>query len=142
MENDTQDVFGFKITLIQQEIAKKGYMFSGEEHQNSLTGMPVFSDGTAFRASMRAWGHIMARTYSSLHNKEYNYMDFYMSLGSDSVLPEYTTISITAKNLDTESCGCTVRADQELIEQSIQFGMELITTDKVIKQTYECIKKQ
>ena len=41
-----------------QEIIEKGYLFSGEEHQNGLTGVPVFSDGTCFRASMRSWGMI------------------------------------------------------------------------------------
>lgn len=142
MAHDLQEVFNYKLQLIQKEIVENNYCFSGEEHQNSLVGMPVFSDGTAFRASMRAWGHIMANTRSMIDKTDYTYMDFYMSLDSNSILPKYIDISIKPKNLNEASFGCTIKADQELIEQSIQFGMELMTTDKVIEQIYENIKNK
>ena len=51
------------ILLIREEIIKNKYYFSGEEHQYSLTGVPVFSNGTCFRASMRCWGYLMSTIY-------------------------------------------------------------------------------
>ena len=139
MTLDEEDVFQQKLHLVAKEIAQNGYCFSGEEHQNSLTGMPVFSDGTAFRASMRTWGYIMAKVYST-SNKTYNYMDFYMSL-ENSKMPESKAIDVLPKDVDEELPGCTVEEDQELISQSISMGMGLMTTDKVIKIFYEIMSK-
>ena len=66
------------VNLIKKELKKKRYYFSGEAHQNALNGVPVFSDGTCFRASMRARGLMMARAHSDKKD-EYTYMDFYWS---------------------------------------------------------------
>lgn len=92
------------LDLIFDEIAKNNYVFSGEEHQNELTGVPVFSDGTCFRASMRVWGGIMANMYSGADGEELTYMDFYMSLGSSAQLPAYAPIPIPPAEVAEESC--------------------------------------
>jgi len=122
----------YVVQLIQQEIANNKYCFSGEEHQNSMTGVPVFSDGTCFRASMRCWGLIMAGVHSALDGKEYSYMDFYMSL-SDSKMPEFETLDITPAVVENTLPGYIIQQDQEMISQSKMFGMPFITTDKVLQ---------
>lgn len=122
----------YVVQLIQQEIANNKYCFSGEEHQNSMTGVPVFSDGTCFRASMRCWGLIMAGVHSALDGKEYSYMDFYMSL-SDSKMPEYETLNIKPAAVENSIPGYITKQDQEMISQSKMFGMPFITTDKVLQ---------
>lgn len=122
----------YVVQLIQQEIANNKYCFSGEEHQNSMTGVPVFSDGTCFRASMRCWGLIMAGVHSALDGKEYSYMDFYMSL-SDSKMPEFETLDITPAVVENSMPGYITKQDQEMISQSKMFGMPFITTDKVLQ---------
>ena len=122
----------YVVQLIQQEIANNKYCFSGEEHQNSMTGVPVFSDGTCFRASMRCWGLIMAGVHSALDGKEYSYMDFYMSL-SDSKMPEYETLNIKPAVVENSMPGYITKQDQEMISQSKMFGMPFITTDKVLQ---------
>lgn len=51
---------------------------TGEQHQYSPQGVPVFEDGTASTFSYRAWGDIMAAIWSEAEGKDYSYMDFYM----------------------------------------------------------------
>lgn len=130
-KNTTQEELSLMIELIKQDILKNGYRFSGEEHQNALTGVPLFSDGTCFRASMRAWGTIMAMIYSDVDGINYPYMEFYMSL-DNSVLPEYKTIDILPNKDVEESFGCTVKEDAQLINEALSYGMPLMTTDKVL----------
>lgn len=124
-----------QISLIKEEIIKNKYRFSGEEHQNSLTGVPVFSDGTCFRASMRSWGMIMAAIYGG------TYMDFYMTLESGTKLPIATEINIKPNKVKEESSGGIVSQDKQLIEQSLALKMTFITTDKALNNLYNKIKK-
>lgn len=126
----------FILRLIKQEIFEKKYVFSGEEHQNSFTGVPVFSDGTCFRASMRCWGKIMASIYSGPNGEELSYMYFYMSL-KESILPPSLDEVIEPAEVDEESCGCTVPEDRQIVNEAISFGMSFMTTDKVLKKLYE-----
>ena len=128
------------IKLIREEIFINKYVFSGEEHQNSLTGVPVFSDGTCFRASMRCWGMIMALIYAGPNDEKLTYMDFYMSLGNRSKMPEYKEINVKPLEVEVESIGCTVQIDHQIIEESLSFGMEFMTTDKVLKKLYKLMK--
>lgn len=125
------------LDLIYAEIIKNGYVFSGEEHQYSSTGVPVFSDGTCFRASMRAWGSIMANVYSDPKGEKMTYMDFYMSLGSDSVLPPFKKINVKPQKGVDPSCGCTIIEDRQIIEEAKSYGMTFMTTDKVLKKMTE-----
>ena len=136
MTLDDSELFNEKLHLVAQEIGKNGYFFSGEEHQNSLTGMPVFSDGTAFRASMRTWGYIMASVNSS-KTQQYNYMDFYMSSCCESKLPEYKEIKVKPSLVKEESVGCTTVEDRQIVAEAMSYGFPFMTTDKVLKKYYE-----
>lgn len=126
---------------IRVEIVEKAYLFSGEEHQYGLCGVPLLSDGTCFRASMRAWGYIMSTVYTGPNGEALNYMDFYMSLGEDSVMPEYEEYDIEPAKVEEESFGCTLKQDREMIDQSLAMGMDFMTTDKVLKKLFEEKKK-
>ena len=130
------------INLIQNEICDKGYIFSGEEHQNSYTGVPVFSDGTCFRASMRSWGIIMAQLFEGPNGEKFTYMDFYMSLGDDAVMPDYTDIDVEVAQVEEQSHGLINKYDRQIINEALSFGMPFMTTDKVLKKWYEKLKKE
>ncbi len=131
------EVLSEMIDLIRREIAEKGYVFSGEEHQNSSTGVPVFSDGTCFRASMRCWGDIMASLYSKSNGEQCTYMDFYMSLGDQSVMPKYTVIDVEPAVVEEDSCGCTIKVDRQTLQEALDMGMMFMTTDKVLKKLFK-----
>ena len=51
----------------------------GDWHQWSDEGVPVFEDGTVAVFSYRAWGDLLAAIWSEEEDKDYSYMDFYMS---------------------------------------------------------------
>ncbi len=128
--------------LIQEELARNQYVFSGQEHQCEPTGVPVFSDGTCFRASMRSWGKLMASIYSGPNGEELSYMDFYTSLGEDSVMPEYSDINVEPAILDDESIGCITKEDKQIVEESLSLGMTFLTTDKVLEKLAEKMKEE
>lgn len=130
------------VKLIREEIIKHKYYFGGEDHQYASTGVPVFSDGTCFRASMRCWGYLMSTIYVGPNDEELSYMDFYMSLGSKTVLPEFKEINVKPLKLEEESLGLMVEEDGELLSQTIGMGMPLMTTDKVLRRYIEFIEKQ
>lgn len=129
------------IQILGDEISEKGYAFSGNDHQNALTGVPVFSDGTCLRASMRSWGGIMAVIYSSVEGIDLSYMDFYMDSYKERVLPEYAPIDIEPAHVENEFPGMIIREDVELIYSAVQMGMELMTFDKVIKAYVALLQK-
>lgn len=125
------------IHAIIDEIREKGYVFGGEDHQNFIAGVPVFSDGTCFRASMRSWGNIMAMTYSGPNGEKLTYMDFYMSLGDDAVYPKLDYIPVRAAVISNTSIGCTTNDDKKIVEEAIALGKPFFTTDKVLQALYE-----
>ena len=129
------------VQLIGDEVVRNGYAFSGQEHQNALTGVPVFSDGTCLRASMRAWGQIMAAIYSAVEGLDLSYMDFYMDSYKETVLPEVQVVNVDVGYVEDERPGMILQEDVELIYSTIQMGMELMTLDKVIKTYVELIQK-
>ena len=130
------------LKLIKDEIIEKKYIFSGEEHQYGLTGVPVFSDGTCFRASMRCWALIMASLYNGQDGQQLSYMDFYMSLGEESIMPEFVEIDVEPAILEEEADGCMIPQDRQMIEQSLSLGMPLMTTDKVLSNIYKKIQEE
>lgn len=131
------------LQMIRKEIMENEYVFSGYEHQYSMTGVPVFSDGTCFRASMRCWGGIMAAIYQGADHQELTYMDFYMPLDEeDSNFPPLTKIDVEPAVLEEASSGCTRREDREMVDEAIAFGMTFMTQDKVLKKLYEKKRKQ
>ena len=129
------------VQLIGDECVKNGYCFSGQDHQNAATGVPVFSDGTCLRASMRAWGQIMAAIFSAVEGINLSYMDFYMDSYKERVLPEERKIDVEPGYVENERPGMILNEDAELITSTIQMGMELMTFDKVIINYVELIKK-
>ena len=129
------------VQLIGDEVVKYGFSFSGQDHQNALTGVPVFSDGTCLRASMRVWGQIMAAIYSSVEGVNLSYMDVYMDSYKETVLPEISDFDVEIGNVEDERPGMILQEDAELIYSTIQMGMELMTFDKVIIKYVEMIKK-
>ena len=136
------DDFNQIVQLIAIEVFTHGYCFTGQEHQTASSGVPVFSDGTCFRASMRVWGSIMATIYSLIDGKEYSHMDFYMSSSKKTVLPENKPIDVEPTAVENERPGTINGDDIELISSSIQGGIELVTFDKVIKKYYDLVKNQ
>ena len=125
------------VQLIGNEVVKHGYAFSGQDHQNALTGVPVFSDGTCLRASMRTWGQIMASIYSAVDDVKLSYMDFYMSSYKETSLPKYVEIDVEPAKMEDERPGLIIEEDVQLINSSIQMGIGLMTLDKVIKRFIE-----
>lgn len=127
--------------LIGDEVVKHGYCFSGQDHQNELTGVPVFSDGTCLRASMRAWGYIMAAIYSEIEGIELSYMDFYVDAYKSQVLPKYEEIDVEIGYVENERPGMIVEEDVQLISQSAAMGIKLMTLDKVLNLYVELLKQ-
>ena len=134
--------FAYVVNLIQKDIVKNVYMFSGEEHQSSLNGVPVFSDGTCFRASMRCWASIMASIYKGPNGEKLSYMDFYMSMGDKSTMPESKELDVKPKEFEEKSLGYYVKEDIDLLSQCLSLDMEFITTDKVLKMLYKEMTNQ
>lgn len=63
---------------IRESVLQRGSLMTGDKHQHSANGVPLFDDGKVGCFSYRAWGDIMAAIWSEKENKDYNYMDFYM----------------------------------------------------------------
>lgn len=128
-----QDAFEHVIELIQDDICANNYVIYGDNHQNSITGVPVFSNGTCFRASMRAWGQIMASAQSQLTGENYSYMDFYMSHGADYEIPDFEELDVEPAQIENSVPGYITIEDAEMISQSQAMGMPFLTTDKVLQ---------
>lgn len=127
-----QESMPIVIKLIHDDICANKYCFSGNNHQNSSAGVPVFSNGTCFRASMRAWGQIMADAQSELTGKEYSYMDFYMSCDADVKVPVLKEPDVKPAEIENSIPGYMVNADAQMIAESQALGMSFLTTDKVL----------
>ena len=139
----TQEEVNKIVLLIQTEIYKNGYEFTGNEHQNAPNCVPVLSDGTCFRASMRCWGSIMAGIMGYKKGVEFSYMDYYMNMGEESiVLPESKEIEVKPVKIDDQYYGYTTQEDVQLLGETITYGMPFMTTDKVLKTIYEAVLKE
>ena len=135
-DSDDNETLDLKIELLKEELATKGYVFGGEQHQYSSGCMPVYSDGTGLRFSMRAWGLIMAMVRGDIDGIEYPYMHFYMSV-EDSILPEVKEINIVPREVSERSFGLTIKPDHDVMNESLAFGMKLMTTDKILNKLME-----
>ena len=130
------------LRVIKRNIADNGYWFSGEEHQYGKNGAPLLSDGTCFRASMRLFGMIMASVYNYLANeKKYSYMDFYMVL-ENSKMPKEGSYDLEPNRDVQTSIGYALTEDYQVMGEALSFGMEFMTTDKVLKQLFNVMKEQ
>lgn len=136
------DEFQKIVQLLAEQILLNGYCFSGHEHQNSLTGVPIFSDGTCLRVSMRVWGQIMSIIYSLVDDKNYTYMDFYMNCPKTVVLPDLNYIDVAVGIVEEERPGAIQNEDIELISSCVKSTSELVTFDKVIKRYIQLLKNE
>lgn len=68
------------LASIKDSILKLNIREGGDWHQSEENnGVPLFTDGTIATFSYRAWGDLLAATWSTAEDKDYAYMDFYMS---------------------------------------------------------------
>ena len=125
------------LKVVKKEISKNNYSFSGAIHQNSSNGVPVLSDGTCLRCSMRFWGEIMKDVYSKKLKQELSYMDFYMSTVTDVKMPEVSEIKVKEIQLDYDYPGYTTNTDNQLISDAASLGFPLMTTDQVLKKIFK-----
>lgn len=65
---------------LREAIIDRNLKYCGNDHQELDYGVPVFSDFTVATYSYRAWGDLMAAVWSTQENKDYSYIDFYMSI--------------------------------------------------------------
>ena len=126
----SNEELGAVLGVVVDEIKEKCYSFSGSDHQNSYTGVPVFDNGTCLRASMRSWGMIMSFAYPEVDGSGTQYMDFYMSTPNERKLPN-CKCDIEPATLDNFNALITPQ-DSEMISQSVQMGMPFMTTDKAL----------
>lgn len=68
------------LEALRKEIINKNIKYCGNDHQELEDGVPVFNDNTVAMYSYRGWGDLMAAIWSTEENKDYSYMDFYMSI--------------------------------------------------------------
>jgi hypothetical protein len=125
------------LKVVKKEISKNNYSFSGALHQNASNGVPVLSDGSCLRCSMRFWGEIMKDVYSKKLKQELSYMDFYMSTVTDVKMPEVSEIKVKELKLDYDYPGYTTSTDNQLISDAASLGFPLMTTDQVLKKIFE-----
>ena len=125
------------LKVVKKEISKNNYSFSGAIHQNASNGVPVLSDGSCLRCSMRFWGEIMKDVYSKKLKQELSYMDFYMSTVTDVKMPEVSEIKVKELKLDYDYPGYTTSTDNQLISDAASLGFPLMTTDQVLKKIFE-----
>ena len=125
------------LKVVKKEISKNNYSFSGAIHQNASNGVPVLSDGSCLRCSMRFWGEIMKDVYSKKLKQELSYMDFYMSSVTDVKMPEVSEIKVKEIQLDYDYPGYTTNTDNQLISDAASLGFPLMTTDQVLKKIFD-----
>lgn len=125
------------LKVVKKEISKNNYSFSGAIHQNASNGVPVLSDGSCLRCSMRFWGEIMKDVYSKKLKQELSYMDFYMSTVTDVKMPEVSEIKVKEIQLDYDYPGYTTSTDNQLISDAASLGFPLMTTDQVLKKIFD-----
>jgi len=65
------------VLALKEEILREKIRTTGQQHQYSDGGVPVFEDNTIAFFSYRGWGDLMAAIWSEADGKRYWYMDFY-----------------------------------------------------------------
>lgn len=73
------DTYAPHFEALREAIVERGLREGGDWHQNHPEGVPIFSDGSVATFSYRAWGDLLAATWSEHDGADYNYMSFYMS---------------------------------------------------------------
>lgn len=62
---------------LREEIINNNIQLTGEDHQYSNKGIPVFENNYYIFKSYRGWGQLMASIYTT-EEKPLNYMNYYM----------------------------------------------------------------
>ena len=91
------------INAATDEILKKGYKFSGEDHQEMPRCVPVFNDGKKRTMTQRGWGRLMADAYG--YNGMYDYSLFAFGMNNCTYPPveeEYRTAFGSVEDLSAE----------------------------------------
>ena len=66
------------LEAIRKFVVENGLRLTGQQHQYSSYGVPLFEDGTIGAFSFRGWGDLMAAIWAEEEDQDYNYMHFYM----------------------------------------------------------------
>ncbi len=138
--NDRESMIGALNELVNV-IREKEYVFSGEAHQAKNCCVPVFDNGKCLRCSMRRWAMIMAFAYTE---SEESYMDYYMDFSipnektPEDEAPEDAFVKDELKGLPFYYAN----QDIELVLQSAQAGMQVMSFDKVVLLLYDIISQQ
>jgi len=75
---DYKEPISLYLEAIRQSVLENCLRLTGEQHQYSINGIPLFEDDTVGIFTFRAWGDLMAAIWSEAENKNYSYIDFYM----------------------------------------------------------------
>ncbi len=65
------------IEALRKKIIADNIKCAGDIHQDKM--VPLFNDNTVGLFSWRAWGDLMAAIWSEEENKDYCYLQFYMT---------------------------------------------------------------
>ena len=125
------ETYDERMDLIVEEIKKNGYVFAGDHHQYISTGVPVFSDGTCYRASMRAWGGVMSEVYNGDSD---GYMDYYMGMimSEEPVFPEEKEIPVPPAEVEYEE-------DEDDNDDTASAKIPFLTMDKSLGNLLETL---
>lgn len=67
-ESEDDKYWQFMIGYLKEHPEKH---MSGNDHQYSEAGVPIFNDGVAFKLSMRQWGQLMADVFNERYSSAY-----------------------------------------------------------------------
>ena len=121
------------IDVVTKYIKDNKLCYSGNDHQNHPLGVPVLSDGTAFRCSMRFWGSLMGSVYSSRED----YMSYYMDV-EEAVYPENEATIEPSKEKD--GMPSFSKDDASMMQESLDMNIDLMTLDKALQVIYPKLK--
>ena len=65
------------VRAIRDAVLAEDRFTTGEDHQGSPDGVPLFNDGTVGMFSFRGWGDLMAAIATVKDGQDHNYMEFY-----------------------------------------------------------------
>ncbi len=81
----------------------------------------------------------MTFAYPEIDGKRTQYMDFYMSCAAEEKMPK--SIELSVKPADSDNfAGMITQQDGEMISQSLQMGMQFMTTDKALNAIMDSIE--
>ena len=126
------------VQIIVNEIKKDHLLFAGDTHQGIYSCVPVFSNGTCLRCSMRAWGYIMSLAYN-----DDSYMNYYMAttMEKEEILPQNeAAIEPNEDEKDNGALAMVIGPDVQAVTESLACGIEFMTFDKAIKENMPYIK--